>query len=86
MRRLGGRRESPVRCRASVAAADQIVPVRDDIADRAARAAGRYAAVHAAGRLLAQLLLIPVRAVDLVVVVTALPRRKGESREFLVRE
>jgi hypothetical protein len=59
-----------------VLAVHEVVPVRDDVAERAALVAERNAAVHAPGRLLLQL-VAREREVDLLPVAQALVDRTG---------
>ena len=61
---------------APVAAIDQIVPVRDDVVDRATLVAVRHAAIHAA-RALALELVLGQRLDELAVVLETLRDRRG---------
>ncbi len=63
---------------APAAAIDQIVPVGNDVVDRAARVAERHAAIHAARALRADLLLGKIE-VDLKPVVDALGDRTARG-------
>src|ERR1700722_6179758 len=60
------------------ASIDQIVPVRNQIADRAPRLAKRNAAIHAASALLAKLLFRKI-LVDLEPIIDALQNRPARS-------
>ena len=67
-------------------AVDEVVPVRDQVAERAAVVAERHAALHAARRLLAQL-DERQRADELAEVADALGRRRsGASTRFRLRK